>query len=613
MTTSATTSGGAGPDAPDDVAPASSRSTLPIAGARATAHVAVRLLARRPGLLLVVVVTTVLAGITGLVAPIALGRLVDQLYATTGAPADERFGLVLTTALLTAGAGLLGGLLAWASWRWTAVLGESAVASLREDVVGRALELDSALVESAGIGDLVSRVADDSRTVATASAQLVPWMVSSLVAVVVTAGGLITIDWRLGLVGLVAVPMYGLSLRWYLPRSGPVYAAERAAFAERAGHLLGGITGVRTLRAFGAERIELTRIDASSAHARDLSIGVFRLLTRLFGRNNRAEAVVLGLLLGIGFVYVQLGWVSAGAVAAGALLFHRLFNPLGGLVTMFDEIQSAGASLARMVGVSQAPVPHRTAEAPERGQPVVAEGLRHRYTDDHEVLHGVDLHIAPGEVVAVVGSTGSGKSTLARILAGVIPATGGRCRIGEIEVHDTDPASLRRTISLVSQEVHSFAGSLSDDVTLPQPDATVGEVWDALRRVRADGWVAALPDGVDTRIGDGGHPLTPVQAQQLALARVLIADPEFVVLDEATAEAGSAGSKELEAAARAVTSGRGALVVAHRLSQARVADRVIVLEGGHIVEQGTHDELVDHGGRYADLWRAWSADSGEAG
>src|SRR5699024_7621589 len=189
--------------------PGDTGTTLPVAHAGTTARVAVRLLARRPGLLVLVVVSTVLAGVAGLVAPIALGRLVDQLYATAGAPADTRIGHVVTAAALTAGAGVLGGVLAWASWRWTAVLGESAVATLRHDVVGHALELDSALVESAGPGDLVSRVADDSRTVATASAQLVPMMVSSLVAVVVTAAGLLAIDWRLGLVGMVAIPMYG--------------------------------------------------------------------------------------------------------------------------------------------------------------------------------------------------------------------------------------------------------------------------------------------------------------------------------------------------------------------------------------------------------------------
>lgn len=582
------------------------RATLPVADGRATFRVALTLLARQPGPLAVAIVATLFAGVAGLVAPAALGWLVDELTSLAEVPGADRVTPVLVAAAVCGVAGLVGGGFAWLAWRSTAAVGETAVASLREEVVARALALDSATVEQAGPGDLVSRVAEDSRTVAAATAEIVPWLLSSLMAVAVTAVGLLALDWRLGLVGLAAVPMYALSLRWYLPRSGPVYAAERAAFGERAGHLLGGITGARTLRAFGAEQVELGRIDGSSARARDLSIGVFHLLTRLFGRNNRAEAVVLGLLLGAGFLYVQAGWVTAGAVAAAALLFHRLFNPLGGLVTMFDQVQSAGASLARMVGVCRAPLPSRTEAAPVRGQALVVAGVRHRYGTGPEVLHGIDLAIAPGEVVAVVGSTGSGKSTLARLVAGLVEPSAGTCLLGGVEVHRVVPEELRRRICLVSQEVHTFAGTLADDVRLARPDSTTDELWAVLRRVGADGWVAALPDGVTTRVGDGGHPLTTVQAQQLALARVLLADPDLVVLDEATAEAGSSGSRALEAAAAAVVADRAALVVAHRLSQARTADRIVVLEAGRIVEQGSHDELVAAGGRYAELWQAWS-------
>lgn len=583
------------------------KSTLPVAGSRATARVAWRLLWARPALLVVVVIASLCAGAAGLVAPIVLGRLVDVLPTTAGLDWSAQFQPVAIAAGLTVAAGLVGAVFTWIGMRATAQVGEHAVADLREKVVGRALQLDAAQVERAGTGDLVSRVAEDSRTVAAATSQLVPYLLSALTAVVTTSVGMVALDWRLGLVGLVAVPMYAASLRWYLPRSGPVYVAERAAFGERAGHLLGGITGARTLRAFHAEQIELDRINASSAKARDLSIGVFRLLTRLNGRNNRAEGVVLGLLLGAGFLFVWYDWITAGAVATAALLFHRLFNPLGALVVLFDEVQSAAASLSRMVGVVEAPVVERAAQIPEGRHGIVAKDLHHSYLAGQEVLHGVSLELAPDEVVAVVGSTGSGKTTLARIVAGIIPPSGGSCRLGGVEVSTAAEESLRRHISLVSQDVHTFSASLADNIRLARPQTPTDELWDALRRVRADGWVAALANGIETRVGDGGETLTPVQAQQIALARVLVADPGFVVLDEATAEAGSSGSKDLEAAAMAVLEDRGGLVVAHRLSQASTADRIIVLEHGAIVEQGSHDDLVAAGGRYAELWEAWSS------
>ncbi len=578
---------------------------LPIADSRTTVRAAWRLLRSRPALLVVVVVASLAAGVAGLVAPMVLGWLVDVLPTVGAGPDAVR--PVVTAAVVTVAAGLVGAIFTWLGMLATARIGEHAVADLREEVVDRALRLDSAQIERAGNGDLVSRVAEDSRVVASATSSLVPHLLSAVTAVVTTGVGMLALDWRLGLIGLIAIPMYAASLRWYLPRSGPVYAAERAAFGERAGHLLGGITGARTLRAFGAEQVELDRINHSSARARDLSIGVFRLLTRLNGRNNRAEAVTLGLLLGGGFVLVWAGWVTAGAVAAAALLFHRLFNPLGALVVLFDEVQSAAASLSRMVGVAQAPVAARSAVVPAGRHRFVARDIRHSYVPGHEVLHGVDLDIAPGEVVAVVGSTGSGKTTLARIVAGIIVPTGGSCQLGGIEVSAVAEDSLRGHVCLVSQEVHTFAAAVADNIRLARPDTGVDELWEVLRRVRADGWVSALPRGIETPVGDGGETLTAVQAQQIALARILVADPDFVVLDEATAEAGSAGSKDLEAAASSVLVGRGGLVVAHRLSQASTADRIIVLEHGDIVEQGSHDALLALSGRYAQLWAAWSS------
>lgn len=575
---------------------------LPITGNRdAFTEIAVR--ARRyPGALTLAIAAFVVVGVSGLVAPLALGRMVDLVTAGT-----LTRGAVLTAAAAVVVAGLFGAIATWVAWRSLAVVTEGVVADLREGAVDRGLALDAAVIEEAGTGDLVSRVAEDSRQVAEASAQILPWLVSSAVAVLVTGVGMLALDWRLGVVGLVALPMYAASLRWYLPRSGPIYAAERAAFAVRAGRLLGGITGARTLRAYGAEAGELTRIDSSSAHARDLSISVFRLLTAFFSRNNRAEAVTMSAILVAGYVFVTQDWVTAGAVSAAALLFHRLFNPLGILVTLFDEVQSAFASLTRIVGVLRAPTQPRSGALPTAPPARLrAAQITHAYTPGRPVLHDVDLEVAAGEVVALVGSTGAGKTTLASAMAGTLQPIGGAALLDDVDVRTVPETDLRRVIALVSQEVHTFSGTLREDLVLARPETSDDSVWEALATVHAAGWVGALPDGLDTRVGEGGHRLTVVQAQQLALARVVIADPAFVVLDEATAEAGSAGSRELEAAALAAIRGRGALVVAHRLSQARLADRIVVLEQGRIIESGPHDELAAAGGRYAELWAAWS-------
>ncbi|WP_209325676.1 ABC transporter ATP-binding protein [Brevibacterium renqingii] len=587
--------------------------TLSIASRRRSFARLAPLLRRRAGWIVLLAIAGLANAGAGLVGPWAIGHLVDRLPAGAGPE------VVWTCAVAVMVAGIVMALGTWIGAWALAHIAMPVVAELRTEVVDSALALESQRIEATGTGDLVSRVADDSRKISEAAAQVLPLVVESLLVVLVSAAGLAAVDWRLGIVGLVALPMYWLTLRWYLPRSEPIYKEERAAFGRRAGRLLGGLTGAATLRAYRAEGGEMRRIDAASGQARDLSINVFRFLTRAFGRNNRAEAVVLSLLLIAGFALVWFGESTAGAVTTAALVFHRLFNPIGALVGLFDQVQSAGASLTRMVGVIDEAhaAPRRTTTLGAVSPSLVLKDLWFSYDDDpdsdNHVLRGVSLRIEPGEHIAVVGTTGAGKTTLARIAAGLSAPTHGHAVLmgagaasdRAAELTALGEPELRVHIAMIAQEVHTFSGTLRENVSLPHPAAADEAVMAALDAVGAR-WARSLPKGLDTEIGEGGARLSAVQEQTIALARLVLADPDFAILDEATAEAGSAGAHVLEGSAQAALEGRGALIVAHRLSQAEKADRILVMEHGQVIEEGSHDELVAGGGRYAALWQAWS-------
>jgi ATP-binding cassette, subfamily C, bacterial len=284
------------------------------------------------------------------------------------------------------------------------------------------------------------------------------------------------------------------------------------------------------------------------------------------------------------------------------------------------DLQQAAASLARLIGVADLPGP---AEPAAGGSPPVRDprarpgrppaplavelrGVGFEYVPGHPALDGIDLTVRAGERVAIVGPSGAGKSTLAKLLAGIHRPTRGEIRIGAHGIGDFDSPVAAGLVALVTQEVHTFAGRLDEDLRLARPGAAKRDLWHALDLVGAKRWVKALDEGLRTVVGEGGQRLTPTRAQQLALARLALADPPVAVLDEATAEAGTAGARVLEDALDAVAEGRTTIVVAHRLTQAVAADRVVVLDRGRVVETGPHDQLVAAGGRYAALWTAWS-------
>ncbi|GAA1171830.1 ABC transporter ATP-binding protein [Pseudonocardia alaniniphila] len=536
-----------------------------------------------------------------LVAAPLLGRIVDLVAARN--PPDTLYGPVLLLVVVAVAQGLLAVL----GIALVARVGESMLAQLRERFVERAIGLPLERIEAAGSGDLTSRVTSDVAQVGEAVREAVPEFARSALIIALTLVGLAVLDWRFMVAALCAVPVQVLTARWYLRRSTSLYAQERVAGGAQQQQLLDTISGAPTVRAFRLRGEHADRVRSRSEDVVQIALRVVRLQTGFFGRLNLAEFIGVAAVLTTGFLLVRGNVVSIGTASAAALYFINLFGPVNQVLFLLDTVQSAAASLARIIGVADLPGEQQPSRPvhPADGR-VHTTALGHAYVDGHDVLDAVDLDIAPGRRVALVGASGAGKTTLAKLVAGVHAPTRGVVRIGGAALREQGPAIVRQTVALITQEVHVFAGPLADDLKLAKPDATTDELHDALAAVDALGWAKALPDGLDTVVGAGGHTLTVVQAQQLALARLVLADRPVAILDEATAEAGSAGARVLEVAARRATAGRTGLLVAHRLTQAATADTVVVLDSGRVVEHGTHDELVAAGGRYAQLWAAWS-------
>ncbi|MEV0374448.1 ABC transporter ATP-binding protein [Streptomyces sp. NPDC050636] len=579
----------------------SERELLPTATSAQTLSVVGALL-RRHRLLAFAAVTVLVVG-TGigmLTAPL-LGRIVDLVVDKRG-PASLTVPMVLLLA-----AAVARGIATAIGRSLVARLGETVLASLRERFIARALRLPLERVEQAGSGDLTSRVTGDVTLIAKAVRQALPEFAGAFLTIVLTLVGLAVLDWRFLLAVLVAVPVHILTVRWYIPRASTVYAEHRVATGALQHQLLDSVGGVRTVRAFRLNGRHADLLEQRSQAAVDLAARGMRLVSGFFSRLNIAEFIGMTSILVTGFLLVDGGSVSIGTATAAALYFHGLFNPINAALFLIDDAQSAGASLARLVGVSRLP-----AEREADGRAVPVDGsvkvstLSHAYLSGHPVLHDVDLEVRDGERVALVGASGAGKTTLAKLIAGVHEPSGGSIALGGVDAQELGPAGVRQAVTLISQEVHVFAGPLAEDLRLARPEATEEELRAALVRVGALEWVEALPDGLATVVGEGGHRLTVTQAQHLALARLVLTDPVIAILDEATADAGSAGARVLETAALQALEGRTGLMVAHRLPQAATADRVVVLDQGRVVETGTHEELIAAGGRYAELWAAWS-------
>ncbi|MFF4439087.1 ABC transporter ATP-binding protein [Streptomyces sp. NPDC001621] len=555
-----------------------------------------------------VLLLNALAAGAGLVGPWLVGRIVDEVRAGHGVDAVDRPALWI---LLCSVAQLL--LARWARYVGHR-FGERTLARVREEYVERVLALPASAVERAGTGDLTARGTADVATVGTTLRDVGPDLLVNGVQALFVLGAVFALDPLLGLFGLLGLTPILLALRWYLRRARDGYLAEGAATSEIAEIVASTAAGARTVEAF---RLRGRRTAASRDALETSRRTRFRTLflrTVFFPAVEVTYTVpVAGVLLFGGWLHAR-GGVGVGAVVAAALYLRQFTEPLDQILMRVEQLQSSGASFARVEGLARAPRGDAGG-----GSPVPADdridvrGVRYAYERGGEVLRGVDLTVRPGERLAVVGPSGAGKTTLSRLLAGIDRPGSGTVTVGGVPVAELEPEVLRRQVVLVTQEHHVFLGTVRENLLIAEPDATDADLWAALGAVGADDWVRALPDGLGTRLGAGGCRTDGSQAQQLALARVVLADPHTLILDEATALLDPATARHTERALAAVLRGRTVIAIAHRLHTAHDADRVAVMENGLLTELGTHEDLVTADGPYAALWHTWHGDTGDTG
>lgn len=553
--------------------------------------------ARRTGLIALILLT--LGAAANVAVPLQLGGIVDLVVGDA-----QQNWVVVSLGLL--GAAVIAAVCSAAGFYLLSRVSERVISDLREQMVGTALGLPAHRVEDAGSGDLVSRSTDDVAELSSAVTETLPFLSRASFTTVATAIALVGLQWQFLIIPAVMAPLYFWFARSYLKRAPGRYAAERAAMADRARRVLEAIHARATIRAFRREDATHDRTHEASARVVEHGLSARCTMIALQVKLTFGDLLMMVMGLGIGFWTVARGDLTVGAVTAAMLMLIRLRGPVMQLMRVLDSVQSGYASLARIVGVivdPPTPTPDSGVTDRRTGE-VILRDVSFSYGDAWAV-RDVDLRIAPGETVAMVGASGAGKTTVAALVAGLRVPDSGEVLVDGAPVTSLSDKERVARLALVSQEVHVFSGTLRDDLTLARPTARDEELIDALERVYAGDWFRELPDGLDTEVGARGLRLPPVQAQQLALARMLLLDPAVVILDEATAEAGSSGAGELEAAAEEVMKNRSALVVAHRLDSAERADRVVVMDAGRITESGTHEELLAHGGEYATMFSAW--------
>lgn len=573
---------------------------LPIASTATVRATGVRLIRQHRGALSVVLVLHTLAAVAGLAGPALIGVIIDGVTGHTLVASG-----IDTIALILLGAIVCQAVLIRFAQRQSMVLGEGVFAQLREEFLATVARLPLSTVEAAGTGDLLARTTNDIQSVAQTVRFGVPRILVASVTAVLTVVTAFLVNPAVAVAMFAGVPILVVAARWYLKRSGPGYQRQLASYATLGGTISETVDGVRTIEALSLAPAQRSKIDAALRERRDSEWYTLWLRSWFFPSTDIAFLLPVIVVIAWGAFLVGTGVASIGAVTAVALYAMQLVSPVDELISWLDEIQVGTTALSRIIGVADVPEDrHATGEQPA-DEHVIARDVRYSYREGTEVLHGVTLDLAVGERLAIVGPSGSGKSTLGRLMAGITEPSGGRMAVGGVRLVDLPLDELRSHVALVTQEHHVFVGTIAENLSLAKPGAGRDELARALRVVDALRWVAAMPLGLDTVVGSGGVVLTPAQAQQLALARLVLLDPHTLILDEATSLLDPTAARDLERAMNRVLEGRTVVAIAHRLHTAHDADRIAVVRDGHVEELGSHDELVAAGGAYAELWASW--------
>ncbi|MDF2558836.1 MAG: hypothetical protein K0R99_282 [Microbacterium sp.] len=570
----------------------STAALLPIASAGRVRAVVGGLLRQHPGRVAAVAALFLAASALGIVMPACLGRIVDAVSSDAGFATIS--GWVAGAGLGAIGAAVM---MLWAVRVLTGLV-QDMLATLREDVFASAMRLPVSAVDDGESADLLSRVTGDVDAVAEAGGNVAPTLLSAGFSIGVSVVALTALDPWLALAGIASAPFYLLGTRAFLRKSRVVFREVRVREAARSQAVLDAVEGIETLTAFNEQEPALERVRERAEASIRMQIEGVRVTNRLFRWINGGELVGLSAILGAGFLLQSEGAITVGAVTTAALLFHRLFGPVGQLIFGLDDIQRAVIGLARLVGVidlAPASVARETDAARAASAGIEVRDLTFHYPTTGRGISDVNLRVDPGTTAALVGTSGSGKSTLARVIAGHHPPTSGSVHL----------ASSADAPYYLSQELHQFRGTIADNLRLVAPEASDDEIVAALRAVGAEWAVEAI---VLERGGDPvPEPVVPLdegRIQQLAVARAFLADPDIVILDEATADVGLHHRDAVEDAITALRKGRTAVLIAHRLQQAVTAEQIVVFADGRPTQYGTHDELVATEGLYRDSWLA---------